>query len=65
MNDHEIIKGSCGHVIAQCRCPGQGLGPKPVRIVRRKCYACSNPPAYTAQKPDVKEQPNPLDASWE
>lgn len=36
---HFILKGSCGHVIAQCRCPGFGA-PKQERTSPEKCMAC-------------------------
>lgn len=71
MSAHEIIRGSCGHLIAQCRCIGQGPGPKPVRTVPRKCYACSifvslnTPIGQPVQEPEVKDQHLPLDASVE
>ena len=60
---HEVIIGSCGHTLAVCRCPGQGPGPKPVRTVPRKCYACSNPPAAPVRRPRQEEQQPSLDAS--
>jgi hypothetical protein len=35
--DHEIVKCSCGRVLAQCRCFAKD---KPVRIVENGCVDC-------------------------
>jgi len=35
---HEIVKCSCGALIAQCRC---FLKDKPVRIVQNGCHDCN------------------------
>ncbi len=59
---HEKIIGSCGHLIAQCRCPGQGPGQKPVRTVPRMCYFCAH---ALVKKHTPTEQKIPLDASVE
>lgn len=35
---HEIVKCSCGRVIAQCRCL---MPDKPIRVVERACPVCA------------------------
>ena len=62
MSAHEIIQGSCGHTLAQCRCIGHGPGPKPVRTVPRMCYACAQ---ALVEKHTLAEPTPPLDASVE
>lgn len=34
---HRIVKGNCGHVIEQCRCPDKG---KRVHFLAEPCTAC-------------------------
>ena len=38
MSGHKIIKGSCGHIIQQCRCPG----PHPEKILDEVCGKCKH-----------------------
>jgi hypothetical protein len=37
MSRHEIVKCSCGKIIAQCRCIQKN---KPVRIIENGCEEC-------------------------